>query len=130
MKLLSLSRNFTETHGWGHGFLHGERQGTCAGVIEDQASTVFESIEDEVIVANKKGIMNWEIRQAGDKGFGIFALRDFPAEEVLFRATSLRETTERTSHSVQTDWNRHVSGWYSLQEMRNSSVNIMLINCV
>ena len=59
------------------------------------------SIEKEVKAANLKGKARWEIREAGAKGYGIFALTDFPANEVVFRATALRETTERTSHSVQ-----------------------------
>lgn len=96
----SPSRVFSDAHGWGHGFIHGERQGTCGRAMSAE--------EEEVHEANAKGKTKWEIRQTGDRGYGVYALRDFPANEVVFRASGLRETTERTSHSVQTDWDRHV----------------------
>ena len=106
-----LFRALSDTHGWGHGFIHGERQGTCAGVSEVNNSKEYTAanIEEEIEQANIKGKSQWEIRQAGNKGFGIFALRDFSPKELVFRATALNKTLQRTSHSVQTDWNRHVS---------------------
>jgi hypothetical protein len=117
----SLSRTFCDAHGWGHGFIHGERQGTCGEVKNSM------SIEEEVEQANLKGKTNWEIRQAGDKGFGIFVLRDYPADEVVFRATGLRETSERTSHSVQTAWHRHVSTTCCVHDITSPSTTTQLI---
>jgi hypothetical protein len=106
-------RTFCDAHGWGHGFIHGERQGSCGGAPDDPAaapsSSRSMSIEDEVQEANLKGKRHWEIRHTGDKGYGIFVLRDYSAAEVVFRAVGSRETSARTSHSVQTGWNRHVS---------------------
>lgn len=95
-------------HGWGHGFIHGERQGTCGGAQDDDIDSQPVAIAEEVARANRKGISQWEIRDTGDKGYGIYSKKSFAPQEVLFRATCLQETSTRTSHSVQTDWNRHV----------------------
>jgi hypothetical protein len=95
-------------HGWGHGFIHGERQGTCGGA-EEETQRKHVSIEEEVRNANERGKEQWEIRQTCDKGYGIYLLKDFDAGEVLFRAKCVQETKQRTSHSVQTGWDRHVS---------------------
>lgn len=66
------------------------------------------SLEQEVAEANQTGRDFWEIRHTGEKGYGIFALRDISCHEVLFRARCMEESDQRSSHSVQTDWNRHV----------------------
>ncbi|WP_369394701.1 SET domain-containing protein [Streptomyces sp. CG1] len=48
------------------------------------------------------------VRSAGGKGLGVFALRDFCAGEVLLVGRLVAPVEERTEHSFQVDWNRHV----------------------
>ncbi|AJT69947.1 hypothetical protein T261_8354 [Streptomyces lydicus] len=48
------------------------------------------------------------VRPVAEKGLGVFALRDFAADEVVFVGRLVAVVDERTEHSFQVDWGRHV----------------------
>jgi SET domain-containing protein len=61
-----------------------------------------------------------EIKRCENKGWGLYARKDIPKDTVVFRSRALKvlyddkdticreKHDQRNSHTVQTDWNRHV----------------------
>jgi len=58
-------------------------------------------IEDEIQKANERGRGLWQIAQAGEKGWGIYADADIPAFTKLYSATAVTTSETRDAHSVQ-----------------------------
>jgi len=50
-----------------------------------------------------------DIKQTSDRGYGLFARRALAPGELAFRGRALKTSSQRDSHSVQIDWDMHVT---------------------
>ncbi len=63
--------------------------------------------QEEIDLANEAYKGKIEIRRSEGRGWGLFAMRDFAPGDVLMQSKVLEIFNKPTSHSIQSDWDRH-----------------------
>mmetsp|Transcript_17399 Transcript_17399/g.22619 ORF Transcript_17399/g.22619 Transcript_17399/m.22619 type:complete len:198 (+) Transcript_17399:112-705(+) len=71
-------------------------------------SSTVSSVNLEIKEANARCKREIEVKSADDKGFGVYASRNFSKGEIVIAARALETQSEPNSHSIQTGWKRHV----------------------
>ena len=64
--------------------------------------------EKDIAEANARGRGNWALTDTPNKGWGIYAQRDFEPNTKIFEGRGLIRSQDRNTHSVQIDWDAHV----------------------
>ena len=62
----------------------------------------------DIEATNKVGEGQWRIMDTGNKGYGVFAQRDYSKHEVVLKSKAARKGVARDSHSVQIGWGDQV----------------------
>lgn len=68
-----------------------------------------QSLQEEIDEANERYKDKIAIRQAGQRGWGLFALTAFEPHDLVMSARALNVSASSDSHTVQTDWDKHVT---------------------
>ena len=71
-------------------------------------STTALSIEEEIEHANKKQDKVEIHRTKDNRGWGVFANKDFEVGDLVISVSALKVSSEQGSHTIQTGWNAHV----------------------
>jgi hypothetical protein len=66
------------------------------------------SVDLEIEEANSRCKGDVQLKNAGGRGYGVFAARKFKAGEAVIQAKSLQTFSEPSSHSIQVSWKKHV----------------------
>jgi len=73
-------------------------------------STAVDSVLlEEISEANSRYAGKISIRQTNQYGWGLYALQEFDKGDLVMQSRSLKESSEPDAHSIQVDWNRHVT---------------------
>jgi hypothetical protein len=68
----------------------------------------IDEVDLEIEEANSRCKGDVQLKNAGSRGYGVFAARDFKAGETVMQATALQTVSEPESHSIQVGWRKHV----------------------
>ena len=70
----------------------------------------FSSDQEAIDEANARPDAKVEIKETNDgRGFGLYSRKDLKKGELVFRGAALSIDTTRTTHTVQVDWDKHVT---------------------
>mmetsp|Transcript_27611 Transcript_27611/g.66368 ORF Transcript_27611/g.66368 Transcript_27611/m.66368 type:complete len:266 (-) Transcript_27611:27-824(-) len=84
------------------------RQFSTASIIRDDDSTVEEE-EEEIDESNRRTEGLVVLKKTTDgRGWGVFADRSFQHGDIVMESLVLESSDQPTSHTIQTDWNKHV----------------------
>ena len=75
---------------------------SCSDISREESSA------EEISQAREAYRGRIDIRENGERGWGLVALRDFKKGERVMGASWLTTTDEPGSHTIQTNWNQHV----------------------
>lgn len=65
--------------------------------------------ENEIADANAYGVGRWEVRRnSSDDGFQVIALKSYRKGDLVHAALKVSDNEERTVHTLQKDWNKHI----------------------
>jgi hypothetical protein len=64
-------------------------------------------LRNEIQEANVRYAGKVDIRETGQYGWGLFALSDFQAGDLVMRGRALEMGPAKDAHTIQTDWNTH-----------------------
>ncbi len=70
-------------------------------------SPKFISLSEEIKATNAKYKNKVSIQSTNEKGWGIFALKNYQKNDVIFKIQPVEILLERHSHSMQLDWDNH-----------------------
>jgi hypothetical protein len=71
------------------------------------SSVKDDSLRNEIQEANVRYAGKVDIRETGQYGWGLFALSDFQAGDLVMRGRALEMGPAKDAHTIQTDWNTH-----------------------
>ncbi|CAE8658465.1 unnamed protein product [Polarella glacialis] len=74
----------------------------------NNSNTPINDFHDEICKANVRGSGIYDLRVTSQGYWGVFAGRAFSANELVFRSQAVNVAATRNSHSMQTDWHKHV----------------------
>lgn len=74
-----------------------------------QHNAHFETIDEEINVANRRYRNLLVIQKTSDRGWGLYAKKTFDLGDKLFSSKAISSSTKRSSHSIQTGCNTHVT---------------------
>jgi hypothetical protein len=81
--------------------------GACTFDSKKFSSAEDDSLKIEIQEANAQNAGKIDIRETGQYGWGLFALREFQAGALVMRGRALESGPAKDKHTVQTDWNTH-----------------------
>lgn len=69
-----------------------------------------QSLHDAVRQTNSNKDSAVNVQETSDgRGYGLFARRALTPGELVFQGKALKTSSQRTKHSIQVDWNKHVT---------------------
>ncbi len=81
----------------------------CTDDNSFQHNAHFETIDEEINVTNRRFRNLLVIQKTSDRGWGLYAKRTFDLGDKIFSSKAISSSTKRSSHSIQTGCNTHVT---------------------
>ena len=66
------------------------------------------SIDEEIREANERCKDTVIVKEAGSRGWGVYAEREFSKGEIVLESQALNTSSIQDTHTIQTDWGTHV----------------------
>ena len=71
-----------------------------------------------------------QIKKTADKGLGLFADRDFAIGDLVMKSKPVATSNKRYSHSIQIDWNRHITSKFEVDRFSGPPFTIHFFTIV